>query len=79
MRLDPAIAHRLRLLAAVTRRNQSVFLQQIIEANLGAVEEVHLPPQMVEAIRAGNLPPVPDEAVTDLVPDLFGPGEGPAV
>ncbi|WP_308444907.1 hypothetical protein [Paraburkholderia adhaesiva] len=72
VRLDPAIAHRLRLLASVTGRKQSVFLQQIIEAGLGAIEEAHLSSQMLEQIRAGNLPPIPGEEVTDIVPDLFG-------
>jgi RHH-type transcriptional regulator, rel operon repressor / antitoxin RelB len=71
VRLDPVIAHRLRLLAAVTGRKQSVFLQQIIESGLGAIEEMHLPPQLLEQIRAGNLPPVPGEKVTEVVPDLF--------
>jgi RHH-type transcriptional regulator, rel operon repressor / antitoxin RelB len=72
VRLDPAIAHRLRLLASVTGRKQSVFLQQIIETGLGAIEQAHLPPQMLEEIRAGKLPPVRGEAVTETAPDLFG-------
>lgn len=74
VRLDPAIAHRLRLLASVTGRKQSVFLQQTIESGLGAIEEMHLPPQLLEQIRAGSLPPVPGEEVTDVLPDLFSTG-----
>ncbi|MBB5409366.1 RHH-type rel operon transcriptional repressor/antitoxin RelB [Paraburkholderia sp. HC6.4b] len=79
VRLDPAIAHRLRLLASVTGRKQSVFLQQIIEQGIGAIEEVNLPPEMVEQIRGGNLPPVPGETVTVSEPDLFGTASVEAV
>jgi predicted DNA-binding protein len=83
VRLEPAIAHRLRLLAKVTGRKKSVFIQQIIEAGLGAIEAVHLPAQMLAQIRAGELPPVPgEESTTYLAPDLFGgtgPGAGAAL
>ncbi|MCI0152229.1 hypothetical protein KNO81_41220 [Paraburkholderia sediminicola] len=70
VRLDPAIEHRLRLLASVTGRKQSVFLHQIIDAGLGAIEEAHLPPHMLAQIRAVAA----EEAAADAAPDLFGAG-----
>lgn len=80
VRLDPAIEHRLRLLASVTGRKQSVFLQQIIDNGLGSIEEAHLPPQMLAQIRAGQLPPVPgEEPATDAAPDLFDTGPAAAI
>ncbi|MEM5373050.1 hypothetical protein V4C53_44695 [Paraburkholderia azotifigens] len=77
VRLDPAIEHRLRLLAATTRRKQSVFLQQIIERGLGAIEDAHLPQELVARIRAGELPPVPGEPKADSGLDLFGVAVSP--
>jgi len=79
VRLEPAIEHRLRLLAAMTRRKQSVYLQQIIERGLGAIEDAHLPPELVARIRAGELPPVPGEPKANNGLDLFGDAVSPPV
>jgi RHH-type rel operon transcriptional repressor/antitoxin RelB len=71
VRLDPTTEHRLRLLAAITRRKQSVFLQQMIEQGLAAIEDLHLPSEVVARIRAGELPPVPGEEQAGGELDLF--------
>ncbi|MGF6301333.1 MULTISPECIES: hypothetical protein [Paraburkholderia] len=39
VRVNPQVEHRLRLLAEATGRNQSFFLQQIIERGIDAMEE----------------------------------------
>ena len=40
VRVNPQIEQRLRLLAELTGRRQSFFLQQMIEGGIGAMEEV---------------------------------------
>ncbi|SEJ82458.1 hypothetical protein [Paraburkholderia diazotrophica] len=69
VRVDPAIERRLRLLAEVTGRRQSFFLQQMIESGIGAMEETWLPPAVLAQVRDGTLPP--REQIDDAMPDLF--------
>ncbi|MEM5388591.1 hypothetical protein VSR68_34230 [Paraburkholderia phymatum] len=69
VRVDPAIERRLRLLAEVTGRRQSFFLQQMIESGIGAMEEAWLPPAVLAQVRDGTLPP--REQTDDAMPDLF--------
>jgi len=69
VRIGPAVERRLRLLAERTGRKQSFFLQQLIEEGIGALEEVWLPPELLEQVRAGKFPE-PDDARAE--PDLFG-------
>ncbi|MPW19290.1 hypothetical protein GCT13_20905 [Paraburkholderia sp. CNPSo 3157] len=69
VRVDPAIERRLRLLAEVTGRRQSFFLQQMIESGIGAMEETWLPPAVLAQVRDGTLPP--REQMDDTMPDLF--------
>jgi RHH-type transcriptional regulator, rel operon repressor / antitoxin RelB len=69
VRVEPAIEQRLRLLAEVTGRKQSFFLQRMIEEGITAMEETWLPADMLEQIREGTLPVIPqDDRAT---PDLF--------
>ena len=58
VRVDPQFEQRLRLLAEVTGRKQSFFLQQMIENGIGAMEETWLPPDVLEQVRSGALPPL---------------------
>ncbi|MEI5996002.1 hypothetical protein H3V53_01860 [Paraburkholderia bengalensis] len=69
VRVDPAIERRLRLLAEVTGRRQSFFLQQMIESGIGAMEEAWLPPAVLAQVRDGTLPA--QERERDTAPDLF--------
>jgi RHH-type rel operon transcriptional repressor/antitoxin RelB len=69
VRVDPAIERRLRLLAEVTGRRQSYFLQQMIESGIGAMEEAWLPPAVLAQVRDGTLPT--REQMDDAMPDLF--------
>jgi RHH-type rel operon transcriptional repressor/antitoxin RelB len=69
VRVDPQFEQRLRLLAEVTGRKQSFFLQQMIENGIGAMEETWLPPAVLEQVRSGALPPLHDRVATA---DLFG-------
>ncbi|WP_250490751.1 hypothetical protein [Caballeronia sp. INML2] len=69
VRVDPQFEQRLRLLAEVTGRKQSFFLQQMIENGIGAMEETWLPPAVLEQVRSGALPPLQDRVATA---DLFG-------
>ena len=57
VRVDPQFEQRLRLLAEVTGRKQSFFLQQMIENGISAMEETWLPPAVLEQVRSGALPP----------------------
>jgi RHH-type transcriptional regulator, rel operon repressor / antitoxin RelB len=67
VRVDPAIEARLRVLAEVTGRKQSFFLQQMIESGIGALEETWLSPEQVAQARSGALQPrQPSEATNDL-------------
>ncbi|CAG9258650.1 RHH-type rel operon transcriptional repressor/antitoxin RelB [Paraburkholderia unamae] len=68
VRIDPGIERRLRLLAEATGRKPSFFLQQLIEGGIGKLEEVWLPPDLLEQVRAGALP---DSGVSRVEPDLF--------
>ncbi|MCO4876421.1 hypothetical protein VOI32_25765 [Paraburkholderia caribensis] len=73
VRVDPAIERRLRLLAEVTGRRQSFFLQQMIESGIAAMEETWLPPAVLAQVRDGTLPFMEPERVPapDLFDDLF--------
>jgi RHH-type rel operon transcriptional repressor/antitoxin RelB len=70
VRVDPQFEQRLRLLAEVTGRKQSFFLQQMIENGIGAMEETWLPPDVLEQVRSGALPPLQQDRVSTA--DLFG-------
>ncbi|MHB9836717.1 hypothetical protein Q8F57_017945 [Paraburkholderia terrae] len=70
VRVEPAIERRLRLLAEVTGRRQSFFLQQMIESGIAAMEETWLPPAVLAQVRDGTLPSREPERVPE--PDLFG-------
>ncbi|WP_250475317.1 hypothetical protein [Caballeronia sp. GAFFF1] len=69
VRVEPAIEQRLRLLAEVTGRKQSFFLQQMIERGIGAMEDLWLPPDVLEEVRGGNLQA--RQPVAAATPDLF--------
>ena len=69
VRVDPQFEQRLRLLAEVTGRKQSFFLQQMIENGISAMEETWLPPAVLEQVRSGALPSLQDRVATA---DLFG-------
>lgn len=69
VRVEPAIEQRLRLLAEVTGRKQSFFLQQMIESGIGAMEDLWLPPDVLEEVRGGNMQA--RQPVTAVTPDLF--------
>ncbi|WP_121311505.1 hypothetical protein [Paraburkholderia sp. BL17N1] len=69
VRVNPQVEHRLRLLAEATGRNQSFFLQQIIEGGIDAMEETWLPPATLAKIRRGDFPELQQPGST---PDLFG-------
>lgn len=73
VRVDPEIEQRLRLLAEVTGRKQSFFLQQLIESGMSAMEEVWLPPAVLAQVREGVLPsPLSSSGATsDLFADLI--------
>ena len=70
VRVEPAIERRLRLLAEVTGRRQSFFLQQMIESGIAAMEETWLPAAVLAQVRDGTLPSREPERVPE--PDLFG-------
>lgn len=70
VRVDPQFEQRLRLLAEVTGRKQSFFLQQMIENGIGAMEETWLPPDVLEQVRSGALPPLQQDRIATA--DLFG-------
>ncbi|SAK96591.1 hypothetical protein AWB79_07352 [Caballeronia hypogeia] len=69
VRVDPQFEQRLRLLAEVTGRKQSFFLQQMIENGIGAMEQTWLPPDILEQVRSGALPAQQEKVATA---DLFG-------
>ncbi|WP_175943866.1 hypothetical protein [Caballeronia sp. BCC1704] len=69
VRVEPAIEQRLRLLAEVTGRKQSFFLQQMIERGIGAMEDLWLPADLLEEVRGGNLQA--RQPVAGATPDLF--------
>ena len=69
VRVDPQFEQRLRLLAEVTGRKQSFFLQQMIENGIAAMEETWLPPEILQQVRSGALPAPKASAP---IADLFG-------
>jgi RHH-type transcriptional regulator, rel operon repressor / antitoxin RelB len=71
VRVDPAIEARLRVLAEVTGRKQSFFLQQMIENGIAAIEETWLSPERIAQARSGALQPrQPSDTTDDLFSDL---------
>ena len=70
VRIDPQIEQRLRLLAEVTGRKQSFFLQQMIENGIGAMETTWLPPDVLLQVRSGRL--LSRQPTSDATSDLFG-------
>ena len=70
VRVDPQIEQRLRLLAEVTGRKQSFFLQQMIASGIGAIEETWLPPDVLSQVRSGELKL--RQLALDSTSDLFG-------
>lgn len=68
VRIGPSVERRLRLLAETSGRKQSFFLQQLIDQGLAALEEVWLPRDLLEQVRAGKHPEPPRP---QLEPDLF--------
>jgi RHH-type rel operon transcriptional repressor/antitoxin RelB len=69
VRVNPQIEHRLRVLADITGRSQSFFLQQIIEQGIDAMEETWLPAATLAKIRRGDFPELQQSGSTA---DLFG-------
>jgi len=69
VRVDPQIEQRLRLLAEVTGRKQSFFLQQMIEGGLAQMEEKWLPENVLSQVRSGTLPP--QQRPAEMTLDLF--------
>ena len=69
VRVNPQIGQRLRLLAEVTGRKQSFFLQQIIESGIGAIETTWLPPDILSQVRSGTIPP--RQEASDVISDPF--------
>jgi RHH-type rel operon transcriptional repressor/antitoxin RelB len=70
VRVNPQIEQRLRLLAELTGRRQSFFLQQMIEGGIGAMEDTWLPPDVLSRVRSGTMPS--RQQASDATPDLFG-------
>ena len=69
VRVTPQIDQRLRLLAEVTGRKQSLFLQQMIESGIGAMEAAWLPPAVLSQVRSGTMPS--RQEANPLISDLF--------
>ena len=69
VRVNPQIEQRLRLLAEVTGRRQSFFLQQIIESGIAAIEATWLPPDVLSQVRSGLIPP--RQEASPVISDLF--------
>ena len=69
VRVNPQIEQRLRLLADVTGRRQSFFLQQIIESGIAAIEATWLPPDVLSQVRSGLMPP--RQEASPVISDLF--------
>jgi RHH-type rel operon transcriptional repressor/antitoxin RelB len=70
VRVNPQIEQRLRLLAELTGRRQSFFLQQMIEGGIGAMEDVWLSPDVLSRVRSGLMPS--RQTANDAISDLFG-------
>jgi RHH-type rel operon transcriptional repressor/antitoxin RelB len=69
VRVNPQIEQRLRLLAELTGRRQSFFLQQMIEGGIGAMEDTWLPPEILAQVRSGTMPS--RQQASDAISDLF--------
>jgi len=69
VRVNPQIGQRLRLLAEVTGRRQSFFLQQIIEGGIAEIEATWLPPDVLAQVRTGLMPP--RQEASHVISDLF--------
>ncbi|MEW6345631.1 MAG: hypothetical protein RXR20_01460 [Paraburkholderia sp.] len=69
VRVNPQTEQRLRLLAELTGRKQSFFLQQMIEGGIGAMEDVWLPPDVISRVRSGTMPS--RQQASDAISDLF--------
>ncbi|EKS72066.1 hypothetical protein BG60_23945 [Caballeronia zhejiangensis] len=69
VRIDPVIEQRLRVLAEVTGRKQSFFLQRMIEQGLDAMEDIWLSPETLAKVRNGELSDLVGEYGT--TSDLF--------
>ncbi|NPT56928.1 hypothetical protein [Paraburkholderia elongata] len=70
VRVDPQIGQRLHLLAELTGRRQSFFLQQMIGGGIGAMEDTWLPPDVLSRVRSDTMPS--RQQAVDAIPDLFG-------
>jgi RHH-type rel operon transcriptional repressor/antitoxin RelB len=70
VRVNPQIEQRLRLLAELTGRKQSFFLQQMIERGIGAMEDTWLPRDVLSQVRSGTMPS--RQQASDAISDLFG-------
>ena len=70
VRVNPQIEQRLRLLAELTGRRQSFFLQQMIERGIGAMEDTWLPRDILSQVRSGTMPS--RQQASDAISDLFG-------
>lgn len=68
LRVGPTVERRLRLLAEASGRKQSFFLQHLIEEGLAGLEQVWLPPSLLDEVRAGR---IPEPRGTATIPDLF--------
>lgn len=69
VRVNPQTEQRLRLLAELTGRKQSFFLQQMIEGGIGAMEDVWLSPDVLSRVRSGTMPS--RQQASDAISDLF--------
>ena len=69
VRVNPQIGQRWRLLAEVTGRRQSFFLQQIIESGIAEIEATWLPPDVRSQVRSGLMPP--RQEASPVISDLF--------
>ena len=69
VRINPVIEQRLRVLAEATGRNQSFFLQRMIEESIDAMEAIWLSPDTLAKVRRGDWPELRD--AHSATPDLF--------
>jgi RHH-type transcriptional regulator, rel operon repressor / antitoxin RelB len=71
VRIEPVIEQRLRVLAEVTGRKQSFFLQRMIEEGIESMEDIWLSPEQREQSRSGALQPrLPAGETNDLFSEL---------
>ena len=69
VRVTPQIEQRLQLLAEITGRKQSFFLQQMIDSGIGSIEAIWLPPDVLSQVRSGTIPP--RQETSAVISDLF--------